>query len=98
MKRERQSLDTWQNKLFYKNHKLTLASYRVCDYYNHMPSNNAKGEMEKKKMKYTHALNKNTYVAIRSVSGGVEFRVQETGEVKTLTNHQVARLLSKVGA
>jgi len=48
-------------------------------------------------MKYIHALNKNTYVAVRSVVGGIEFKVQETGEVKTLTNHQVARLLSKVG-
>lgn len=49
-------------------------------------------------MKYIHALNKNTYVAVRAVSGGVEFKVEETGESKTLTNHQVARLLSKVGA
>lgn len=49
-------------------------------------------------MKYIHALNKNTYVAVRAVAGGVEFKVQETGEVKTLTDHQIARLLSKVGA
>ena len=44
MRRETQSHDTWQNKLFYKTHKLTLASYPVCDYYNHMPSNNAKAK------------------------------------------------------
>lgn len=46
--------------------------------------------------KYIHALNKNTYVPNRIVKGGVEFRVEETGEIAQLTDHQIIRLLIKV--
>jgi len=48
-------------------------------------------------MKFIDALNKNTYIPIRPVVGGVEFKVQETGEVKVLTDHQIVKLLSKAG-
>jgi hypothetical protein len=45
-------------------------------------------------MQYKHKLDQNTYAPIMAVRGGVSFKVVETGEVKTLTNHQIARLLT----
>ena len=45
-------------------------------------------------MQYKHALDKKTYTPIMAVPGGVSFKVVETGEVKTLTNRQIARLLT----
>ena len=49
---------------------------------------------EETEMRYKHKLDKKTYTPIAAIKGGVTFKVVETGEVKTLTNHQVARLLT----
>lgn len=48
--------------------------------------------------KYTHKLNKNTYVAKSPIAGGVVFEVLETGEAVEMSNHQIARLLLKSAA
>ena len=47
-------------------------------------------------MKYTHKLFGGTYVAIKNVDSGVEFKVLETGEMRVLSNNQIAKLLVSV--
>jgi len=47
-------------------------------------------------MKYTHKLFGGTYVVIKNVDSGVEFKVLETGELRVLSNNQIAKLLVSV--
>jgi hypothetical protein len=42
---------------------------------------------------YKHKLFAGTYTPLRAIDGGVEFKNIETGELRQMTNHQIARLL-----